>query len=197
MATEIGSKLDRRAAILQAAREVLATKGLEAAKISDIVARAGVAQGTFYLYFPSKSSLVIALTEEMNSQTLARVQEAVARSDSFAAAISSGVTAAFEVMGRYRDVLDIIHSRIAMPEMRALCEEMYQPFYTFISDLIQEGQRQGLLTSSIHPETAARLIVGLVEHAGSECYVYRTQTPSDTFIAEVARFIRYALGITD
>ena len=67
MATEIGSKLDRRAAILQAAREVLATKGLEAAKISDIVARAGVAQGTFYLYFPSKSSLVIALTEEMRT----------------------------------------------------------------------------------------------------------------------------------
>ena len=141
MATEIGSKLDRRAAILQAAREVLATKGLEAAKISDIVARAGVAQGTFYLYFPSKSSLVIALTEEMNSRTLARVQDAVAQSDSFAAAISGGVTATFEVMGHYRDVLDIIHSRIAMPEMRALCEEMYQPFYTFISDLIQAGQR--------------------------------------------------------
>jgi AcrR family transcriptional regulator len=197
MATEISNKLDRRAAILMAAREVLATKGLEAAKISDIVARAGVAQGTFYLYFPSKSSLVIALTEEMNIQVMASVQEAVVQSESFAAAITSGITATFEVMGRYRDVLDVIHSRIGIGEMRALCEEMYQPFYSFISDLIRQGQMsQDALAADVNPEIAAWLIVGLIEHAGHECFVYHTQTPSEAFIAEVARFVRGALGVS-
>ena len=39
--------VDRRGEILKAAREVLAEKGLEATRISEIVARAGVAQGTF------------------------------------------------------------------------------------------------------------------------------------------------------
>src|SRR5215472_17408382 len=59
MATDVSRKVDRRAALLQAAREVLAEKGYEATKVSDIVARAGAAQGTFYLYFPSKLSLVL------------------------------------------------------------------------------------------------------------------------------------------
>ncbi|MGO8947183.1 MAG: TetR/AcrR family transcriptional regulator [Ktedonobacterales bacterium] len=194
MATEIGSKLDRRAAILKAAREVLATKGWEAAKISEIVARAGVAQGTFYLYFPSKSALVVALTEEMNLQTMARLQEAVAQSDSLGAAITNGVRATFEVMGRYRDVLDIIHSRIGMAELRALCEEMYQPFYTFISDLIRQGQSQNVMAADVNPEIAARLIVGLIEHAGDECFVHCVQIPSEAYMMEVARFLRGALG---
>jgi AcrR family transcriptional regulator len=196
MATEIGNKLDRRAAILRAAREVLATKGLEATKISDIVARAGVAQGTFYLYFPSKSSLVIALTEQMNVQVMERVQAAVAQSESFAAAITSGITAAFEVMGRYGDVLDVIHSRFAIEELRAMCEEMYQPFYGFISDLIRQGLSSGdIHARDVNPDIAARLIVGLTEHAANECYVFHTQTPSEAFLAEVARFVRAALGV--
>jgi AcrR family transcriptional regulator len=196
MATEIGSKLDRREAILKAAREILATKGLEATKISDIVARAGVAQGTFYLYFPSKSSLVIALTEQMKIQVMARVQEAVAQSESFAAAITGGITAAFEVMGLYGDVLDVIHSRFAIEELRSLCEEMYEPYYSFISDLIRQGLRDGdILADDVNPDIAARLIVGLTEHAANECYVFHTQTPSEAFLSEVARFVRAALGV--
>jgi len=49
---EIRTKPGRRADLLAAARAILAEKGLEAATVSEIVARAGVAQGTFYLYFP-------------------------------------------------------------------------------------------------------------------------------------------------
>jgi AcrR family transcriptional regulator len=194
MATQISSKLDRRAAILQAAREVLAAKGLEATKISEIVARAGVAQGTFYLYFPSKMSLIVALAEEMNIRTMAMLQEVVAGSDTFAEAITRGIDAAFQVMGQYRDVLDIIHSRIALAEMRALCEEMYQPFYDFIGGLIRQGQSEGNLALDANPDLAARLFVGLIEHAGNECYVLHTQTPSEEFMTEVARFVRAALG---
>src|SRR5215469_16903509 len=81
MATEtsLRTKQGRRAALLAAAREVLAEKGLDAAKVSEIVARAGVAQGTFYLYFPSKLSLVIALAEDLDRQILSATQAAVAR----------------------------------------------------------------------------------------------------------------------
>ena len=56
---------ERRTQILDAARSILAEKGFEATTVSEVVAKAGVAQGTFYLYFPSKASLVEALCEEM------------------------------------------------------------------------------------------------------------------------------------
>ncbi|MBN1944932.1 MAG: TetR/AcrR family transcriptional regulator [Bradymonadales bacterium] len=47
----------RKDELKQAAIRVFARRGYHAAKVSEIVAEAGVAQGTFYLYFPSKQAL--------------------------------------------------------------------------------------------------------------------------------------------
>jgi AcrR family transcriptional regulator len=51
--------------LLAAARAVFAKKGYDSATVSEIVGRAGVAQGTFYLYFPGKESLAGAFAEEL------------------------------------------------------------------------------------------------------------------------------------
>lgn len=47
----------RRAQILGIAKEVFAQKGYHDARIDDIVVRAGVARGTFYLYFADKRAI--------------------------------------------------------------------------------------------------------------------------------------------
>src|SRR5262245_41791834 len=103
--TDVRASIDRRAELLRAAREGLSGTGLDAARVSEIVARAGVAQGTFYLYFPSKYSLVVALTEEVMAQILAAVEEAIAGAPSLRAAVEAGVAAAFRASERYRDII--------------------------------------------------------------------------------------------
>lgn len=50
-------KADRRDAIKVAAIEVFSERGYHATKISEIVRRVGVAQGTFYLYYESKQQI--------------------------------------------------------------------------------------------------------------------------------------------
>ena len=50
-------RVKRREALLRAARDVFVTKGYHDAKVEDICARADVAKGTFYLYFPDKRSI--------------------------------------------------------------------------------------------------------------------------------------------
>lgn len=47
--------------ILDAATEVLLAKGLSATTVDDIAAAAGLAKGTMYLYFKSKSQVIAAL----------------------------------------------------------------------------------------------------------------------------------------
>src|SRR5690349_11165330 len=47
--------------ILDAALEVFAENGFAQARLEDVAARAGVAKGTIYLYFPSKQALFEAL----------------------------------------------------------------------------------------------------------------------------------------
>jgi AcrR family transcriptional regulator len=195
MATEAIEKRDRRTALLEAGREVLAEKGLEAAKVSDIVARAGVAQGTFYLYFPSKLSLVVALVEAMNTDTMAEVTEAVASAPSLGAAIDAAVAASFTAMERFRDVLGIVLSTSNLVEIRAECYRLFDPIVAYVSQLIRDGQARGEIYPTVDPAISARLIIHLIEHAGQECYVFNTETPSTAFITEVAQFVRHAMGV--
>ncbi|MBX3198147.1 MAG: TetR/AcrR family transcriptional regulator [Labilithrix sp.] len=70
-------KAERRQQILLNARDVFAKHGYHAAKIDDIVAAAGVARGTFYLYFEDKR----AIFEEIVDRTFARLGLAIVRVD--------------------------------------------------------------------------------------------------------------------
>ncbi|MCX7808923.1 MAG: TetR/AcrR family transcriptional regulator [Deltaproteobacteria bacterium] len=61
----------RKRALLEVALHVFAERGYHEARISDIVDRAGIARGTFYLYFKSKNAIFHALLDEL----LARIRE--------------------------------------------------------------------------------------------------------------------------
>lgn len=63
--------------ILDRARDVFAKHGYHAAKIDDIVSAAGVARGTFYLYFEDKR----AIFEEIVDKTFERVGLSIVRVD--------------------------------------------------------------------------------------------------------------------
>lgn len=64
----------RRRELLQAARDVFVDKGFGAATVDDIVVKAGVARGTFYLYFSDKRSIFEALVDEFLSRISACVK---------------------------------------------------------------------------------------------------------------------------
>ncbi|MCP3400824.1 TetR/AcrR family transcriptional regulator [Bradyrhizobium sp. CCGB20] len=53
--------------ILMAATEILAEKGGDAFRMSDIVERTGIAFGSLYQYFPDKSAVIATLAERCNA----------------------------------------------------------------------------------------------------------------------------------
>lgn len=57
--------LDKKNAILEAAMEVFAERGLESSPTSEISRRAGVAEGTLFTYFKTKDDLINALYREL------------------------------------------------------------------------------------------------------------------------------------
>jgi AcrR family transcriptional regulator len=62
----------RREQLLDAAAQVFLDRGLAQATMADVSEAAGVAKGTIYLYFDSKSALLTALRARYTSQWLAR-----------------------------------------------------------------------------------------------------------------------------
>jgi AcrR family transcriptional regulator len=68
------SKAERKSELLHAARDVFVEKGFAAASVDDIVLRAGVARGTFYLYFQDKRAVFEALVDDFLSRISACVK---------------------------------------------------------------------------------------------------------------------------
>ncbi|MEM9490681.1 MAG: helix-turn-helix domain-containing protein, partial [Myxococcota bacterium] len=54
----------RRRQILSVAKRVFAENGYHSASISQIIARANIARGTFYLYFSSKQAVFDSILDE-------------------------------------------------------------------------------------------------------------------------------------
>jgi AcrR family transcriptional regulator len=63
----------RRAQILEAAKAVFAEHGYHKAAINEIIRRAGIARGTFYLYFESKQKVFDSILAEALEQLRSRL----------------------------------------------------------------------------------------------------------------------------
>jgi len=65
----------------QAAEQAFAERGIAAATVPDIAARAGVSVGLLYRYFPSKADLAVAIVEADRDNTRDAVARLVADTD--------------------------------------------------------------------------------------------------------------------
>jgi AcrR family transcriptional regulator len=68
------TKAQNRAAILDAAREVFAGLGYDAAGVRDVIRRTDLASGTFYNYFPDKEAVFRAVIDETAQEIRARLR---------------------------------------------------------------------------------------------------------------------------
>jgi AcrR family transcriptional regulator len=66
----------RHQAILAAARNVASEGGMGSVQVAAVAARAGIATGTVYRYFPSKTELVAALVASISEREIGAVQKA-------------------------------------------------------------------------------------------------------------------------
>jgi AcrR family transcriptional regulator len=66
----------RRDAIVAAARQTASEGGMAAVQIAPVAARAGIAAGTVYRYFPAKGDLVAALLSEIAEREIGAVRRA-------------------------------------------------------------------------------------------------------------------------
>ncbi len=64
----------RRAQVLRHAKRIFARKGYHRTNVADIIARARIARGTFYLYFENKKDLFEELLEQVVTELTQRVQ---------------------------------------------------------------------------------------------------------------------------
>ncbi|TCS96880.1 TetR/AcrR family transcriptional regulator [Hazenella coriacea] len=178
---------------MSAARKVLAKKGLDATRVSEIVKEAGVSQGTFYLYFDSKNSIIKALTEEMMKNVLVDVRNQIRGIQTCEEELAKGIEAAFHQMSTYRDIFAILNNGCGIAVNPSDWGELFQPYYDLLELHIEKWQAAGQVDPSFDPSMIARVIVSVTEQAVEDCFIYRSELPVDAYIDNVTRFVIKAL----
>lgn len=138
----------RRAELVSAAATVFARRGVASTAVSDIVKAAGVAQGTFYLYFDSKDDAVLAVVDHIATTTMGEV---VAR-------VSAGTSAvdklqilgdALSDLAAEPDALDLI-KLMHRPENRALHDRLAEDLVPRLNPLVEAIIEQGVAEDVFH-----------------------------------------------
>lgn len=189
--------MSKKELIVDAAIQVFCERGIEKTTVSHIVKAAGIAQGTFYLYFPSKLALMPVIAEEMVEKTMEIVQENVKEEASFQSKLEQLVEAIFLVARDYNEIQALIYAGLASTEHLKEWETVYEPFYIWISGLLKEAVDAGVVRKTMDVERTAKLVIGLVESAAEQVYLYDNTSEGEVNQQkeEVLSFVGHALGI--
>jgi AcrR family transcriptional regulator len=179
-----------RREILAAATKVLAEKGLERTKISDIAAAADVGVGTFYLHFPTKTDLFHALVEE----TAQRLKETVDAARLKARGAVERMQAADAAFCRFahdnRAVFKIVFGHAAA--YNDVIRQAQARFAADIEATIVEGTASGVF-SPLPPAVVAQALVGMATQVLS-WWVEHETVPIETLHETLSTMTLRALG---
>ncbi|MGP7819523.1 TetR family transcriptional regulator [Niallia sp. 01092] len=190
----ISAANDKYNKILQSAIEVISEKGLDKTSISDIVKKAGVAQGTFYLYFRSKNALIPAIAENLLTLTLDRIKEKAQGKDSFWSMLTVFINEIYHNTDEHKDVLVLCYSGLAIDYSMEIWEAIYQPFYQWFEDILNKAIEKKEIIGDIHVKWTAKMIINLVENAAERFYIGRDQDVTlEQSQDELFRFLKRSL----
>lgn len=186
---------DKRTNITLSAITVFQEKGIEKATVSDIVKNAGVAQGTFYLYFPSKLSVMPAIAEVMVTKTMDKLIDNINSDASFSSQLKQMIETIFSVTEQYRDILALIYAGMASTEHLQEWEDIYEPYYSYVANILKDAMQNNNIRQSLKPNRTAVLLIGLIESAADQSYLYDSQNDEKITLKkkEVYEFAKNAL----
>ncbi len=181
-----------RQALLDAAEEVFGEFSYERASVSEITRRAGVGQGTFYVYFADKKAAFVELVRHLNHSLRETIAIAVADLDDRLEIERVGFRTYFDYIRGHRSLYRIVR------EAEFVAPEVHRWHY----DTLAEGYVRGLehardagqISASLEPETIANLLMGVAEFVGGRYLLRQGAELSDEVYEQVLAFVGRGLG---
>jgi TetR/AcrR family fatty acid metabolism transcriptional regulator len=151
--------------IINAATKIFAKKGFFQAKVSEIAKEAKVADGTIYLYFENKDSILISLFEEQMKRVLDNMREEISKETGSVKKIERFALNHLKLIEQNKDVAEIIQVELRQSSkfMKEYKNEKFAEYLNLIADIIQEGQTEGIFKNDIIPGIAKRAFFGALD----------------------------------
>jgi AcrR family transcriptional regulator len=175
---------------------VFARRGYRSAGISEIVRTAGVARGTFYLYFASKADVFMAIADDFYD----RLEMSIAASGDVAAMpaadtdgrsfLHASIRRWFEFFHQHRlaAAVMLMEAPAVDPRFDRGVAELRRSAYSHLADRFRRLQQLGVVRSTISPELAAHLQIGMFEELVKAFVLGDEQPDIDHLAAKMADF---------
>lgn len=191
--------------LLDAALALFVDKGFAATRSEEVAARAGVAKGTLYRYYPSKEELFKAVVRHHLSARIAESAELAAQHrGSVAELLRQMMQAWWQRVGQGAaggiGKVMLVEAR-NFPELaRFYVDEVINPSHALISSLVERGMRDGEfravnVDATVHMLIAPLMQMMLNEHSfGAQSLCGFTMTAAEMLEAQMSLLLRGLLA---
>jgi TetR/AcrR family transcriptional regulator, fatty acid metabolism regulator protein len=168
---------DKRSRILQAAVKVFARRGYFASRVADVARRAGVADGTIYLYFRNKEDILVSLFDEVMSEHLEGKRRDVEPGSDAPARLRAVAERHLGLLGRNRDLAVVfqVELRQSTKFMERFTASWLQDYFALIAEIIEQGQREGTLRADLPVKVATKAFFGVLDEMVTSWILSRKQ----------------------
>jgi AcrR family transcriptional regulator len=186
--------------IVEAAEEVFAENGYDKTTVAEIISRAGIGHGTFWLYFRNKDELLRYMLKDMvgefESFDWFREGELDGPSVRSLQEVESIIRGVMEVFARYSKIHPlIVRASLESEDFRQALEEFNQPFVRIVEKKLREHLEKGWCRD-LDPEVTAQIIVTMLEYANLQWLNKGLSSDRDDLIHNLSVVIYHTLNHT-
>jgi AcrR family transcriptional regulator len=157
---------DRREAVLHAAAQVFAQRGIHGTPTSAVAAKAGISHAYLFRLFPTKDALAIALVQRCHERILRTFAEAGARAKAAGGDVLEAMGEAYIELLQDRELLLLqLHSHAAAPSVPEIREATRDGFRRLV-ELVQ--RESGLADEDVRRFFAEGMLLNVLAAIGAD-----------------------------
>ncbi|HAM79547.1 TetR/AcrR family transcriptional regulator [Ornithinibacillus bavariensis] len=151
--------------IIDAAVDVIAENGYHGSQVSKIAKKAGVADGTIYLYFKNKEDILVSVFEEKMGQFIEQIASATSQRETASDKLLTLIQMHFRQLAanHHLAIVTQLELRQSNLTLRHQINSILKPYLDVIDGIIKEGIEQKIFRNDMNKQLMRQMIFGTLD----------------------------------
>nr|MEE4267579.1 TetR/AcrR family transcriptional regulator [Candidatus Krumholzibacteria bacterium] len=177
--------------ILDAAVVEIAQRGFYQTTVAMIAKRAGVADGTIYLYFANKEEILFSLFDRAMRRFITEGNARLGDAANAVAKLRRIIELHLQLVGQDRDLAIItqVEMRHSLHFMNQASRAQVGQYLEILGRVIVQGQKEGVFRADLDPIFSAKAVFGVLDEMATDWVLSRRNTRLESKTGDVTDFL--------